>query len=381
MRPLEVIVSSGGQFHAYHLARGAQRAGYLKRFITTLYDKHETGLDRAVVRQVPLPELIGQVVWRLPGANSMYLSYLIRDNLFDLLARRFVDGGDILHVFNHFGLHSMRKARRLGMRTIVERSAAHPVVHHKLLSEEYARYGLRFPAANRLLIDKHLQEYAEANAIMVPSAFVWRTMVEGGVPEEKLRRVHFGFAPERFRPMPEVKTDRTFRVLFVGSVSLQKGVQYLLKAFKRLDLPDAELVFVGGAYPDSKSFLPQYEGLYKHIWFVPQEELAALYNTASVFVLPSLQDGFGMVVYEAAACGLPVIVTENVGAAIRDGQDGFVVPIRDPDALADRLLRLYEDEPLRRAMGKSARAYVQQFTWEAYHHELKAHYDDLCGNV
>jgi len=76
-----------------------------------------------------------------------------------------------------------------------------------------------------------------------------------------------------------------------------------------------------------------------------------------------------------------VIVTENVGAAIRDGQDGFVVPIRDPDALADRLLRLYEDEPLRRAMGKSARAYVQQFTWEAYHHELKAHYDDLCGNV
>jgi glycosyltransferase involved in cell wall biosynthesis len=380
MRPLEVIVSSGGQFHAYHLARGAQRAGYLKRFITTLYDKHETGLDRAVVRQVPLPELIGQAIWRLPGANSMYLSYLIRDNLFDLLARRFVDGGDILHAFNHFGLYSMRKGGRLGMRTIVERSAAHPVVHHQLLSEEYARYGLRFPAANRLLIDKHLREYDEADAIMVPSTFVWRTMVERGVPEEKLRRVHFGFAPERFRPMPGAKTDRTFRVLFVGSVSLQKGVQYLLEAFKRLALPDAELVFVGGAYPDSKSFLPKYEGLYRHIWFVPQEELAELYNNASVFVLPSLQDGFGMVVYEAAACGLPVIVTENVGAAIRDGQDGFVVPIRDPDALADRLRRLYEDELLRRAMGESARAYVQQFTWEAYHRELKAHYDDLCGN-
>jgi glycosyltransferase involved in cell wall biosynthesis len=344
MRPLEVIVSSGGQFHAYHLARGVQRAGYLKRFITTLYDKHETGLDRAAVQQIPIPELIGQAIWRLPGANSMYLSYLIRDNLFDLMARRFVDGGDILHAFNHFGLHSMRKGRQLGMRTIVERSAAHPAVHHQLLSEEYARYSLRFPVANRLLIDKHLREYDEADAIMVPSAFVWRTMVEGGVPEEKLRRVHFGFAPERFRPMPEAKTDHTFRVLFVGSVSLQKGVQYLLEAFKRLDLPDAELVFVGGAYPDSKSFLPQYEGLYRHTWFVPQEELAALYNTASVFVLPSLQDGFGMVVYEAAACGLPVIVTENVGATIRDGR------------------------------------YVQQFTWEAYHRELKAHYDDLCDN-
>ncbi|HEC22423.1 MAG TPA: hypothetical protein ENI95_05860, partial [Chloroflexi bacterium] len=206
MRPLEVIVSSGGQFHAYHLARGVQRAGYLKRFITTLYDKHETDLDRSRVRQIILPELIGQVIWRLPGAGSLYLSYLARDNLFDWLARRHVDGGDIFHVFNHFGLFSMRKARRLGMRTIVERSAAHAVVHHRLLSEEYARYGLRFPAASRMLIRKHVQEYEEADAIMVPSDFVWRTMVTQGIPESKLRRVHFGFAPERFRPMPEAKT-------------------------------------------------------------------------------------------------------------------------------------------------------------------------------
>ena len=380
MRHLEVIVSSGGQFHAYHLARGAQRAGYLKRFITTLYDKHETGLDRARVHQIVLPELIGQVIWRLPGASSMYLSYLIRDNLFDWLARRYVDGGDIFHVFNHFGLFSMRKARRLDMKTIVERSTAHPAVHHQLLSEEYARYGLKLAAGHRFVIRKHLQEYAEADEIMVPSDFVWRTMVKQGIPASKLRRTHFGFAPERFKPMPEAKTDQTFRILFVGSVSLQKGVQYLLEAYKRLNLPDAELLFVGGAYPDSKAFLPRYKGLYRHVWYVPQEELVELYNTASVFVLPSIQDGFGMVVYEAAACGLPIIVTENVGATIRDGQDGYVIPIRDPEALADRLMRLYQDENLRRAMGESARQYVQQFTWEAYHHELKAHYDALCEN-
>jgi glycosyltransferase involved in cell wall biosynthesis len=204
-------------------------------------------------------------------------------------------------------------------------------------------------------------------------------MVEGGVPESKLRRVHFGFAPERFRPMPDEKTDSTFRVMFAGAISLQKGVQYLLEAWRRLDLPDAELVLVGGTFPDSKAFLPEYEGLYRHVPFVPQDELAAIYNTASVFVLPSLQDGFGMVVYEAAACGLPVIITENVGAAIRDGQDGFIVPIRDPDALADRLLRLYRDEKLRRDMGESARAFVQQYTWTAYHQQVLAHYRDLIG--
>ena len=86
-----------------------------------------------------------------------------------------------------------------------------------------------------------------------------------------------------------------------------------------------------------------------------------------------------MVICEAAACGLPVIITENVGATIRDGQDGYIVPIRDPDALADRLLRLYEDADLRRAMGESAREYVQQFTWAAYYRQLVGHYRELAG--
>jgi glycosyltransferase involved in cell wall biosynthesis len=379
MPPLDVIVSSGGKFHAYHLARASANAGYLRRFITTIYDRREEGIDRGRVRQIAVPELLGMAIQKLPGAGSVTLSYLVRDNLFDRLSCRYIDGGDVFNVFNHFGLHAMRKAHALGMTCIVERSSAHPVVHHKILSEEYERYGLRYSQINTWLFDKHIQEYEEADAIAVPSEFVWRTMVEQGVPASKLRRVHFGFAPERFRPMPEIKADSTFRVMFAGAISLQKGVQYLLEAWRRLDLPDAELVLVGGKFPDSKAFLPEYEGLYRHIPFVPQSELAAIYNTASVFVLPSLQDGFGMVVYEAAACGLPVIITENVGAAIRDGQDGFIVPIRDPDALADRLLRLYRDEKLRREMGESARAFVQQYTWEAYHAQVLAHYHDLTG--
>ncbi len=378
MAALQAIIASGGPFHAYHLVHGVQRAGYLKRFITTIFDRHDTEIDQRKVRQIVLPELLSMGIQRLPGASSIYYSYLVRDNLFDWLARRYIDGGDIFDVFNHFGLFSMRKAKQMGMKTIVQRSSAHPVIHDRILREEYARHGLRFSEANKLLFRKHNQEYAEADAIVVPSEFVWRTMISQGVPETKLRRVHFGFAPERFKPMPEVKTDRTFRVLFVGAISLQKGVQYLLEAFSRLNLPDAELVLAGGKFPDSRTFLPKYKGLYRHIPFVAQPELAAIYNSASVFVLPSLQDGFGMVVYEAAACGLPVIITENVGAAIRDHQDGYIVPIRDPDALADRLLRLYRDQELRRDMGRSACEYVQQFTWEAYHQQVIHLYDDLA---
>ena len=379
MRTPQVTVSSGGKFHAYHLARAAEQAGSLRRFITTLYDRREAGIDRAHIRQIVVPEILGMGIQRLPGAGSVPLSYLVRDNLFDLLARRYIDGGDLLDVFNHFGLYSMRKARRLGLKSLVERSSAHPVVHHEILSAEYARYGLRFSPANRMLFRKHEQEYAEADAIVVPSDFVRRTMLEQGVPARKLKQVHFGFDPEHFYPMPGHKDDNTVRIVFAGAISLQKGVQYLLEAFKTLALPDAELVLVGGSFPDSRAFLPQYEGLYRHIPFVPQPELVAIYNSASVFVLPSLQDGFGMVVYEAAACGLPVIVTENVGAEIRDGQDGFVVPVRDAEALADRLLRLYRDDALRRDMGESARAFVQQFTWARYHQQMQALWREVAA--
>lgn len=86
-----------------------------------------------------------------------------------------------------------------------------------------------------------------------------------------------------------------------------------------------------------------------------------------------------MVVAEAAAMGLPVIITENVGAPIRDGQDGYIVPIRDVEALMDRILRLYEDEQLRAEMGRSARAYIQRFTWERYYEGLIRMYEEAAA--
>ncbi len=372
---MDVIISSGGIYHAYHAARGAANAGCLKRFIAGIYNPREKGIDAALLHKILLPNYIGQAIQYLPHPNSLYLSYLIRDNLFDLLARRHIVPCDIFHGWNHMSLLSLRRAKQLGARVAIERSSAHPEVQVQILREEFERFGLRYPTGMRWLIKKHVQEYEEADTVFVCSDFVARTMRQRGIPSEKLRHVDLGFDPSRFQPAP--KTDSVFRVLFVGVLSVQKGVQYLLEAFRLLDLPNAELVLVGGIFPDAKVFLTQYEGLYRHLGFVPQEQLGDLYNSASVFVLPSLQDGFGMVVYEAAACGLPVIISENVGAAIRDGQDGYVVSIRDPEALADRLLHLYHDGHLRRAMGESARQLVQQFTWERYHQQLVDHYKDL----
>ena len=371
----KVIISSAGVFHAYHLARGAQSGGYLHRFITSLYSRYETGLDRSRVVQIRLPAYLSRMMSALPGEYARALSYYFGDNLYDWLARRYAGDGDIFHFFNHQGLYSLRVAKRQGAITIVERSSAHPTYQHELLFEEYARYGLRYPSVYRLLHDKHLVEYGEADYIMVASEFVRRTMVEAGVPSEKLVRVHLGFDPTRFRPGE--KRDDVFRVMYTGGLKLRKGIPYLLDAFSELSLPNSELLLVGDSFPDARAFVPKHEGLFRHLRFVPQAELVHHYQQASVFVLPSLEDGFGMVVYEAAACGIPIIVTENVGATIRDGQDGFVVPIRDAEALARKLTYLYEHPRERIAMGRAACDYVQQFTWENYHRELVSHYGTI----
>lgn len=362
------------------MARGAQRAGWLRRFVTTIFDRRETGIPAEKIAQIRLPAYAAQLIGMLPFAGSQAWSYDMGDNWFDRAASRYAAEADIYHAFNHHALYGLRAAKKHGAATIVERASAHPNVQQAILREEFARFGLPYPAGNRRIVAKHLQEYAEADWIMVPSEFVYRTMVAQGIPAARLRQVHLGFAPEHF--YPGEKTDSVFRVIFVGALSLQKGLQYLLEGYKLANLPPerSELLVVGEPFEDARAFLPGYKGVYRRLRYVPNDELVKVYQTGSVFVLPSLQDGFGMVVYEAAACGLPVIISENVGAAVRDGEDGFVVPVRSAEAIAEKLQYFYTHEAERRRMGRSAREYVSRFTWERYQDELIEHYRAIMND-
>jgi glycosyltransferase involved in cell wall biosynthesis len=373
---MKVTISCGGVFHAYHTARAVAKAGILEQFIIGIYVKGEGGISPGAYKKIVLPNYLGAAIQSIPHPNSTYVSYAIRDNLFDWSAARALRPCDIFHGWTHMSLHSMRRAKSLGAKVIVDRAGVHPALQERLLSEEYERFGLRWPKSASRLNRKQVQEFEEADSIIVCSEPIARSLRSQGVSAEKIAVLTLGAATERF--VPSLKRDDVFRVMFAGLICLRKGVPYLLEAFKRLNLPNAELALVGWIGNDARAFLPEYEGVYRHINFVAQEKLPALYNSASVLVLPSIEEGFGMVVPEAAACGVPVIITENVGATIRDGQDGYVVPIRDVDALADRLLRLYENNDLRRQMGASAREYVlQHYTWDRYGERLLAHYRAL----
>ena len=370
------MVSSAGVFHAYHLARGVQEAGYLHRFITSIYSRYETGIDKRKVIQLRLAAGLASAIRIFPGEAPRLASYLLGDRLYDLMASRHIKDADIVHVFNNQGLRSMQAAKALGAVTVVARSSAHARAQARILAGQ-SQSTPSVTRLSRLLVERHIAEYELADFIFVPSKFVWDTMVQEGVSEEKLRLVHLGFDPTRFYPAE--KKDDVFRIMYAGGLSIQKGIPYLLEAFAEINLPDSELLLVGDAYPDALAVLRKYSGLFRHIRFVPQAELVQYYQQASVFVLPSLQDGFGMVVYEAAGCGLPVIVTENVGAEVRHGKDGFVVPIRDAKALAEKICFFHEYPEERARMGRAACDYVQQFTWQNYHREVIEHYDAILA--
>jgi glycosyltransferase involved in cell wall biosynthesis len=156
-------------------------------------------------------------------------------------------------------------------------------------------------------------------------------------------------------------------------VSLRKGIGYLLEAMSRLSLPDSELVLRGTLLPESKDILAPCDGRFRLQPPLPRAGMRDLYSQASVLVLPSIEDGFGQVIVQAMACGLPVIATTNTGGpdVITDGKDGFIVPIRDARAIADRLDYLYRNPDARAAMGRAALETVRAWNgWERYTNQV-----------
>jgi glycosyltransferase involved in cell wall biosynthesis len=330
-------------------------------------------------------ELLQRAEERLPSwlrerfdAESALLDHYARR-----AAGRLRPGADLLVAWSASALPALRRARQLGMRTVVERGSTHIAWQTDLLESEYARFGLRPRTASARIVERELAEYAEADAIAVPSRFVRRTFVERGIPEERVFCAPYGVSLASFAP-PDTPGDDVFRVIHCGAVTLRKGCQYLLEAFDGLALPSAELWLVGGVAPEMEEFRRRYAS--PRIVFhgpQPQAELARrFYGRSSVFCLASLEEGLAMVIPQAMACGLPVIATPNSGAEelVREGQEGYLVPIRDVEALQERILDLYRDPERRRAMGRAARIRVSEgFTWSDYGDRVVAAYQRLLA--
>jgi glycosyltransferase involved in cell wall biosynthesis len=272
------------------------------------------------------------------------------------------------------GLVTLRTARSLGSIAVLNQVIGHLSVGARILREEAQRHpewadSLHADAPD-WLIDQCQNEALEADHILAPSDYVKDTLIEIGCAPECIHILPFGVRLDRFKPSEEPKrNDGKLRLLYVGQISQRKGLKYLLEAVKRLADPAIELTLVGGMVGAGAGLKP-YEGWYRHVPNVPHHEVQRLFQEADLFVYPSLHEGSANAIFEAMATGLPVITTRNSGSMVRDGIEGYIVPIRDPDALAECIAELRDDPAKRAELGENARWRSYDFTWDRYRADL-----------
>ncbi len=379
---MKVTTSCSGRFWVFDQARELYRIGVLDKLINDYprFKTREWGIPddkvisllgsgirmRAVNRMAP----VVNKSWRDRLSSSAHRAFTRK------VADKIPDQSDVFIGLSSFALEALYQAKEKGQLTVVDHGSSHQRYERQLQREEDELWGFRgfTQEPPQWVIDREQEEFEVADRIMVLSSYARRTMVENGIDEKKIFVNRCGVNLDQFEPGE--KKDDTFRVIQCGGLRPGKGVHYLIKAFRELGIRDSELWLIGGGYQDSplKTFFEenrseniQFKGTY------PQNRLKYLYQQGSVFVLNSLSDGFGMVVTQAMACALPVIVTENVGAAdlVEDGKNGFVIPIRDVEALKERLTYLYENQDERRRMGQNAyQTILSGNTWQEYGERL-----------
>ncbi|MFM2152472.1 MAG: D-inositol 3-phosphate glycosyltransferase [Pseudomonadota bacterium] len=370
---MRCTVVSHGKFHAFALAGQLHRRGLLEHVVSSDPRVHwQAGVPLHKTRSVPIAEVPLRLGRRLgfdAGASDR-----LKRRLFSWSAPHLLGAPDLVVAWSGAARPVLERAKERGAVAVVERGCSHMAHQDAVLRVEWDKRGVRGGGIDPRDVATELAEYDAADFIAVPSTFARRTFLARGVPAAKLWQVPYGVDVSAFSPGP--KTDGVFRVVKVGAVGLQKGVLYLLEAMRRLALPNAEVLLVGPVLPEIVPLLSPYEGLYRAVGAQPRAEVARLLRTASVYVSASLQEGLSLALREGQASGLAVVATDASGAedVLVDGEDGFVVPSADVDALAQRVERLYRDAGLRRHFAERSLARARGWTWDDYGERISGLY-------
>lgn len=274
---------------------------------------------------------------------------------------------EAVYTFNSAGLEILQQAKRDGRRTVMEQTIAPIEIECALLAREaeahphWKQPGL---ASAFEYSERERAEWSAAEVILCGSEFVREGIARCGGPAEKCAVIPYGIRPLHGAAVQRARMRQgraSLRVLTVGTVGLRKGSPYVLEAARQL-AGRAQFRMVGQVSRAARGLLS------KHVEVmgpVARSDLGEHFQWADVFLLPSICEGSATAVYEALAAGLPTVCTANTGSPVREGLDGFVVPIRDAQAIVERLTAL-EDAGLRESMAANAARRAEEFTLEAY---------------
>lgn len=375
--------------------QGAQleKRGRLQLLITNYPKFHvcKYGVGAKFVRIHLLNGIIHFVFRNLPtNCRNLIRGFAVRflaNNFSRFVAQNIPNDVNVFIGLSLYALDGVRQAKRYGAVTVVDSGSIYLPIQQEIIDEERKKFQL--PLRQRIkswAIEKQNSEFYESDYIFLPSAFAKSTFVRAGFDKNKILVNPYGVDLSMFKPTD--KSDTTFRVLYVGGMTLAKGIHYLIKGFIDADIQNSELVMVGPGWPnpDILACLTKMNVVIdERIRFEgrkPQTELYKFYGNATVFVFPSLCDGYGLVVPQALSCGSPVIVSKNAGSSdvVTDGYNGYVVDPCNADGIKRALLKMVNDPSLAQKMRKNAVESVKQgLSWDDYGARLDSNLDNMTN--
>lgn len=396
MNPLKAVVVMAGARDHYQMPLALHESGFLQALVTDMYwpadrswfsrsashllpshvisARYCAGLDSRRVR------LSAKALSATALMKAMRTARLVRyaDKALGRKARRLAMEEDAaLFAYSYYASEAFKAEGEVPPCRFLFQLHPHPVAVRAVLREEIERV----PQARSSLMAEHElalpdREFTEmatephlANGWVVASRFTAQTLIERGIPAEHICVVPYGvdhtaFAQRRAAP----RAERPFTVLYVGSLSQRKGLSYLLDAIRSLNTKTIRLVLCGRGIVDAR-LIATYSDINVEVRIgLSRTELIRQAHSADMFVLPSLAEGFGHVILEAMSCGLPVLATPHTCApdVIEHGKHGFIVPIRDAEAIAERIAWGMDNRAELAAMGEAAAVRARQFTWERF---------------
>ncbi len=343
---MKISITATNPCHLYPLAVELARLDGLGCYYSGYPSWKLAGSDGMTIRTHSLRTSVVYGLMKFVPARfrpSSRRLFLWQDRGFDAWVGRHLDRADFIHGMPGQCRHTFRAARRLGMQTVLNHATGPVREWVRIMEPEYARVGRRltdFCPYDAEYFEREDEEYALTDWHCAASSVVRDQLIAIGIAPERIWLVPYGadervFYPDTHTPAPG------FRIVFAGLLGLRKGLKTLLDALTLVPRGDWRVDFYGGELAEAQQDLAGYRGkvpLHFH-GAVSQRALAEAFRAGSVLVLPSLEEGFGLVVPQALNCGMPAIVCDRVGGKdfIRHRENGSVFATGDAGALAAEL--------------------------------------------
>jgi alpha-maltose-1-phosphate synthase len=393
MKETKVVIAHPGTQHALKLAKELSKQGYLDKYISTLvwsdsdflirlikkiFPRFYILLSNRLLDEVPKRELkVFPLVELQHKINKFFRKKLTDNDLYYSKNKRFqqalkykqIVDADIIIGFDTASWILIDLAKKNRKLFILDQSIGHSlemVAVHKQLNAQYPSWSKHIIEKKDHLLKRERFEYDKADYIVVASTFTKETLIKNGINEEKIFLNPYGVDLIRFHyDEREIKQKKIF--LFVGTVDVRKGIPFLLQCWNKANLPESELWIVGPVADEIKERIAKVETV-KVFGKIINAELSKVMRQAHVFVFPSFFEGFGLVILEAMASGLPVVTTAATAGAdlIENGKEGFVITPGDEEQLIRHLKYFSENPEQIVIMGKHARFKAEQYSWQNY---------------